>query len=167
MKLLANSILLLIFLTFCACSKDDDEDIIEKVVVEDGVTLSAIKLVQNFNDRELLFDQVFNVLESASEDYKFKLSVGQDGQVYDFTIANKEIVLDAITTDRVKLLYTSFLTRKNFLFKAVLVKISKISHEDGSGGSLIVYGITETTQEPVIFYYNTESNNEHWLDAPQ
>jgi hypothetical protein len=57
--------------------------------------------------------------------------------------------------------------KQAFTFKGVDVMISKITHEDGSGNSFLVYGKTTANNEDVAFYYNTESGKEHWNQAPQ
>ncbi len=167
MKILINSILLLTFLAFYSCSNEDAENLTDKQEITNGKSISAIDLVQNFNDRKLIFDQVFNVLVSTGDDHTFKLSGGQDNKNHAFTITNKEIDLSGISTERVKVLYTSFLTKKSFIFKDIAVDITKIAHEDGSGGNLLVYGIAEKSKETVNFYYSTNINKQHWLDAPQ
>lgn len=166
MKILRNGILLLTFLVFCSCSKKDVENLIEEEIVN-GKSVLATDLVQKFNDRELIFDQTFNILTSTDKDYAFQLSGGQDNQIHDFVIAKKQVDLSTLSSERVKILYTSFLTKKSFSFESTAVTITKIAHEDGSGGSLLVYAKTDKTKEAVSFYYSTKVEKQHWLDAPQ
>jgi hypothetical protein len=124
-------------------------------------------LIEKFKNREEILNQVFNTIEKTNENTSYVLSGGNDDTKYKMNLVNQKIDLTGIGSERAKLLFKSFLINTNFIFKGVDVKINKIIHEDGSGSSFLVSGVTSQTAEIVTFYYNTSMVKEHWLISPK
>ncbi|MCT4589000.1 MAG: hypothetical protein N4A71_14355 [Carboxylicivirga sp.] len=129
--------------------------------------IPSYELAQKFNDRTSILNNVFNTLKSTDDAYTFELSEGQDSKTYTVLLSNQVVDLANVTPQRASSLYTAFLSHQAYTFKGVDVNINRITHESGNGGSLLVFGVTTQTSENVKFYYDTHSDKEHWLIAPE
>lgn len=129
------------------------------------INLESYDLVKKYLDRAHIYNQVFNTIAKTNVENVYELS-GAGGVSVKVSIQNNQIDLANITPERAKVLFNAFLRGEYYIFKDVKVMINKISHEDGSGDSFLVYGITDTNKT-VKIYFNTRTNKEHWLISPE
>ncbi|MCT4615478.1 MAG: hypothetical protein N4A49_11455 [Marinifilaceae bacterium] len=128
------------------------------------VNNNAVNLVNNFVQRRSIDNQVFETIIPTNDSYTFRLYNNQSQK--DMIITDQDLDLSNISSERVRNLFGAFISKQNFIFKGVSLAIDKISHEDGSGYSFLVFGKAYGSSKLLKFYYNTMSGKEHWLIAP-
>ncbi|WP_139249575.1 hypothetical protein [Mariniphaga anaerophila] len=128
----------------------------------------AEDVMADYIDRNEIESSIFNTIEVTNEEYSFLFSFPEDGSqvTYKANFKNEPVDLSGITTKRGSRLFESFLNGEVFTFNGVDVIINKISHEDADGEGFLVYAITEESGEKVSFYYNIQTERQHWLTAP-
>ncbi|BDD12806.1 hypothetical protein FUAX_52380 (plasmid) [Fulvitalea axinellae] len=125
--------------------------------------IPAYQLAQKFNDRQNFNGRVFNILARGQQNNQYILS-GSNGEDLTIGVQNPVDVAN-VSPERARFIYEKFFNKQAYVFKDVSVDITKIAHEDGSGGSLIVSGY-DNQQNEVTFYINTTTGKEHWLSGP-
>lgn len=128
---------------------------------------SANQLMEKFIGRQMISNQIFNTIKVSDGPNTFYLADGADNDNHEINLSNNNMDLSSVTTERGKLLFEPFLKKQTFTFKGVVLKINRISHEDGSGNGFLVYGTTEDNATEVSFYYNIKEVKEHWINGPQ